>query len=101
MGWKNKEDERKWARNYVKKYRQLNPHQGKIQEWKRRGVKLKPNEDWISVYLFYKTCENCELCNVKLTDEKKNSSTRRCLDHDHSNGFIRNILCIPCNRKIN
>jgi len=77
------------------------PNKIKIKEWRKRGVKLRHNEDWESVYLYYITCKECEICSVKLTDEKKNTATRRCLDHDHSTGYIRNILCIACNRRVN
>ena len=37
---------------------------------------------------------NCELCNVEFTDEIKN---QRCLDHDHTTGFFRKVLCRSCN----
>ena len=62
-------------------------------KWRSRGIKLKPNEDWDSVYLFYITCEKCEECQVDLENVK------RCLDHDHSTGFIRDVLCNRCNVK--
>ena len=76
-----------------------NSHIKKPAGWKARGMKLKEGEDWFSVYLFYITCENCEECDVILTDEKNNTPTRRNLDHDHSTGFIRNVLCFSCNTK--
>ncbi len=60
-------------------------------KWRSRGIKLKPNEDWESIYLFYITCEECEECGVNLNNVK------RCLDHDHDTGFIRDILCNRCN----
>jgi hypothetical protein len=60
-------------------------------KWRSRGIKLKPNEDWDSVYLFYITCEKCEECGVDLKNVK------RCLDHDHETGFIRDVLCNRCN----
>ncbi len=95
--WKNKEKLLKDEQEYHKN----NPHKKKIREWKGKlGIKLREGEDWESVYLYYITCENCELCNVKLTDEKKITATRRCLDHDHSTGFIRNVLCNGCNKRV-
>jgi hypothetical protein len=95
--WKNKE---KFIIKEEKEYHKNNPHKKMIRSWRSLGIKLREGEDWESVYLYYITCENCELCNVKLTDEKKITATRRCLDHDHSTGFIRNILCNGCNKRI-
>lgn len=82
-----------------KKYHQENPEKSRIANWKSWGITLKPNEDWESIHLFYITCECCEECGVELTTDKKITSTRRCLDHDHDTGFIRNILCHSCNTK--
>jgi len=95
MPYKNLQDKL----NNNKKLNDLYPHRKVIAQWKYRGMKLKPNEDWDSIYLYYITCEDCESCGIELTDDKKITVTRRCLDHDHSTGFIRNVLCHSCNCK--
>lgn len=35
--------------------------------------------------------DGCQICGQK---------TRLCIDHDHSTGMIRGLLCIPCNRSL-
>ena len=99
---KTKECNRKWyiknkerKKEYCDEYRRKYPHIYKIGCWKNLGIQLRPNEDWLSVYLYWKTCEECENCGIQLTDGQASDS--RTLDHDHSTGFIRNILCNACN----
>lgn len=106
MPYKDPEKKREWqkqnrAKNIEKhravnlKYHIDNPHNYKKASWKRLGVKLKPNEDWVSIYLFYITCEECENCGIELINGQASNS--RTLDHDHETGFIRNVLCHRCN----
>tara|TARA_R110000824_G_scaffold84329_1_gene210427 strand:+ start:1442 stop:1744 length:303 start_codon:yes stop_codon:yes gene_type:complete len=89
--WDNKETIRKKNKEYVKN----NPHSLICAHWRRIGIKLRTNEDWLSVYLFYITCEECENCGIELTNGRNSDS--RNLDHDHETGFIRNVLCHKCN----
>jgi len=95
---KNKEKINKRTLEYSKSYRGENLHIYTISGWKCRGIKLRPNEDWESVYLYWKTCERCELCDVELTDGSGELTSRN-LDHDHDTEYIRDVLCWGCNIK--
>tara|TARA_R110002072_G_scaffold30991_1_gene96172 strand:- start:38 stop:469 length:432 start_codon:yes stop_codon:yes gene_type:complete len=71
----------------------------RISDWKRHGI---ISADYNSLYERYLDCKNCEECNIELTEDKRNTSTTRCLDHDHSitdKPNVRNVLCNACNRK--
>tara|TARA_Y100001963_G_scaffold159361_1_gene262739 strand:- start:1518 stop:1907 length:390 start_codon:yes stop_codon:yes gene_type:complete len=64
----------------------------RISDWKRRGV----IGDYEELYNIFLSTNNCNLCNCELD---KCGSSRKCLDHDHSTGLFRNILCHRCNTK--
>ena len=57
--------------------------------------------DYDSIYEIFINTTNCDYCNKELQSisNKKVSSNSRCLDHCHSCGAVRGILCNPCNIK--
>lgn len=51
---------------------------------------------------FTKEHENvlfCEVCNVNLVLTAQGNS-RQCIDHDHSTGKFRGVLCSSCNKML-
>lgn len=69
----------------------------KIGKWRSDlKIKLRPDEDWDSVYLTWLLTENCMFCDKDITDRKF-----KCLDHNHETGFIRGVICKKCNHHTN
>lgn len=95
---KFREENREYFKEYVKQYRQT--EKGKkvntLHNWKVRGV---VHPDLNELYNKYINTEFCELCEVQLTQDRHNTKTTRCLDHDHETGLFRNVVCHTCNVK--
>ena len=92
---KKRYEERK---EYMREYKQspAGKKSHRIGNWKFIGV-IHDNYD--ELYERYLNTEFCELCNIKLTEDKVNTKTTRCLDHDHNTGEVRNVVCWLCNVK--
>ena len=69
----------------------------RISKWKSYGVIC---DDWDVLYEKYINTEFCEDCKCELTEDRYNTKTTRCLDHDHNTGLFRNVVCNSCNAKL-
>ncbi len=74
-----------------KKYRQTpkGKKRRRIGHWKIRGV---IHIDWDNLYELYLKTNKCDKCKCEFI-----GTNRKCLDHDHTTGLFRNILCHRCN----
>ena len=63
----------------------------KIRDWKEKGMICN---DWDDFYDKYLLTTHCESCNLEFGNERCN---RKNVDHQHSSGHIRNIICHSCN----
>ena len=73
-------------------------HQGyTISNWQKRGIICREGENYKDLYYLVMSITNCELCNIELVNG--NCKNGRCLDHDHTTGFFRKVLCRGCNTK--
>jgi hypothetical protein len=66
----------------------------RICKWKRSGVQ---HPDFDELYNIWKSATNCADCDVELVESGINGATRKCLDHDHTTGLFRDIVCHSCN----
>ncbi len=62
-------------------------------EWKSMGLNIEKFED---IYERYINTNKCDFCDVELVCGMFGSN-KKCMDHCHSTGEFRNILCNTCN----
>tara|TARA_R110002153_G_scaffold262400_1_gene423268 strand:- start:393 stop:785 length:393 start_codon:yes stop_codon:yes gene_type:complete len=98
-----RENNKEVRNNYNRQYHKTpaGKKSSRISDWKRSGVKLPDDyPDWSLFYdeEYIKTT-HCEECFVELTEAKRTTSTTKVLDHCHTTGEFRNILCNFCNIK--
>ena len=65
------------------------PKSQTIYDWKKYGLIYDNYDELYEVYIKTKECQHC---NKEFT--KKNW---RCMDHDHTTGLFRKIVCHRCN----
>jgi len=93
---KSREAVRRWKENNPDKkreaermWRENNPDKCRMLRWKGVGVK----GDLQAIHDRWEQATNCEVCGVSFEGIKK------CMDHDHTSGEFRQILCASCNNK--
>ena len=86
---------REIANKYTREYRtrDIGIKHKRVGNWKTSGV-IHP--DFNELYTHYINTWECENCHVDLV-EGIFGANKRTLDHDHSTGLFRNILCNTCN----
>ena len=65
----------------------------RIGVWKTRKV---ISDDWDATYEHYINTTNCEDCDIELVSGNK-CNNRKCLDHCHTTGKVRAVICHKCN----
>ena len=91
-----RKNSREWKRNYAKT--EAGIKKGRIDNWKRSGIVCENN--WNEIYDWVISTTQCDICDCILTQSKRATLTRKCLDHDHTlkgEYNIRGVICHGCN----
>ena len=93
----NKEKMKEYMKEYKPEYKKTEQYikSNRISNWKSRGVIC---DDWNKLYDKYININNCEECNIELISGVFGSN-KKCLDHNHTTGEFRKILCNLCNNE--
>jgi len=99
----NKEHIKEWGKQYrennkeKEKERQKKYYQSPVgnkkttfKRWKQYGL-IEHGYTYDEVYEYYLETTHCEVCNKDL------STTQKCMDHCHTDGCFRWVLCKSCN----
>jgi len=82
-----------WQRKYHKTEKGKKTERKK--KWKKRGLDM---DTFYYVYPIYLNATHCERCGVKFNAKSK--QTIKCMDHCHSTGMFRNVICGRCNLNV-
>jgi hypothetical protein len=77
---------------YQKEYNQTPSR--KKSNWKRAGIIV---DDFDKFYEKFLSTTHCEICKKKLTVDKNNTHSTKCVDHNHNINDRENVRYICCN----
>lgn len=88
MFWKEQVASTEDRNEYAREWRKANPDKSKNNDLKKYGISLE-------VFNFLRKSQNysCAICEKHEDDEK----THLCVDHNHTTGEVRGLLCTSCN----
>ena len=94
-------DRKKYNKEYNKQWYQNNKEYKKEQskEYYQNNKEHKKEyfkEYFNIIYDIYISTDLCDYCNTPLV-EGNHGSNKKCLDHNHSTGEIRGVICHTCN----
>tara|TARA_R100001244_G_scaffold116552_1_gene86644 strand:- start:2166 stop:2702 length:537 start_codon:yes stop_codon:yes gene_type:complete len=75
----------------AREYKKNNPDKAKISSWKYQGV---IHHDYNALYDRYINTHICDVCAYPF-----DKTNWRCIDHDHSTGLFRQVICHNCNNR--
>ena len=86
----HKEEKKEYMKEYLKTPNGIKSHT--ISSWKIRKLEDSNNDKYEKLYNLYLNTNECDVCKYEF-----DKSNWRCLDHSHSTGLFRQILCNRCN----
>lgn len=88
--WHEANPEKALAKNRA--WRAKNHRKVLTNRWIQRGLKVQEGQTIDEIYDRWVSATNCELCDKDIT-----TGRQKMMDHDHTSGLFRNIVCCRCN----
>jgi len=94
---KDPEYHRAKARKHILNYRKNNPNANRNKHYKKRyGITVEEYEAMAQAQNYL-----CAICGMPETKKRKDGSVSiLAVDHDHTTGAVRELLCVGCNHML-
>jgi hypothetical protein len=85
------------ARKHILNYRKNNPNANRNKHYKKRyGITVEEYESMAQAQNYL-----CAICGMPETKKRKDGSVSiLAVDHDHTTGAVRELLCVGCNHML-